>query len=73
MTTAEHFIPKKAKIAANPWPHTVRNLRHAKNWNTRALADRVGVSHRTVEGWEQGRYLPSGPARKMLLALVEQV
>jgi DNA-binding transcriptional regulator YiaG len=38
-----------------------RQLRKLKDWSVSDLADHVGVSPRTVEGWEQGR-MPSKPA-----------
>lgn len=46
----------------------VKELRHRNGWNTAALADRCGVSPRTVEGWEQGRPIPA-PALRLLQLL----
>jgi len=45
------------------------NLLHVSQ---KVLADAVGVSVRTVQGWESGRSRPIGPARK-LLQLVRRV
>jgi len=42
-----------------------QRLRHEKGWNTTKLAELLGVSARTVEGWEQGRM----PAKTVLLLL----
>ena len=36
----------------------VKAMRAVKQWATKDIADRVGVSRRTVEGWEQGRAIP---------------
>ena len=54
------------KIELNPWPQHVRRIRAENCWSTKGLAAMIGVSHRTVEDWEQGRRRPSGPAQKML-------
>lgn len=43
----------------------IRALRKSRNWSTRQLGEAVGVSHRTVEHWEQGRQ----PSRLALAAL----
>lgn len=34
---------------------SIRALRKSRGWSTRQLGEAVGVSHRTVEHWEQGR------------------
>ena len=47
----------------------LRQLRKDKGWSVSDLADQVGVSARTVEGWEQGR-LPSKPALIILSKLI---
>jgi putative transcriptional regulator len=54
------------KIKINPWPQRVRRIRAKNGFSTKGLAAMIGVSHRTVEDWEQGRRRPSGPAQKML-------
>lgn len=48
----------------------VKALRAHLNLSTRELADKLGVSHRTVEGWEQARAVPRGPALKMMQGLL---
>ena len=47
----------------------LRALRAERGWSVADLAERCGVSARTVEGWEQGRP-PSGPA---LIALMRSM
>lgn len=47
----------------------LRQLRNAKGWSVADLAEQVGVSARTVEGWEQGR-MPSKPALIILSKLI---
>ena len=42
-----------------------RKLRRLWDWNTARLAEELGVSRRTVEGWEQGR-MPSKTALLLL-------
>lgn len=46
-----------------------RRVRHLKGWSTSDLAEQLGVSARTVEGWEQGR-MPSKPALIILSKLI---
>jgi len=42
---------------------TIRK-RYKMSWET--FAGLLGVSKRTLEGWEQGRRKPRGPARRLL-------
>ncbi len=44
----------------------IRAIRREQGWSVAQMAEACGVSPRTVEGWEQGRYAPAKPA---LLAL----
>ncbi len=44
----------------------IRAIRREQGWSVAQMAEACGVSPRTVEGWEQGRYQPTKPA---LLAL----
>ncbi len=46
----------------------IRQLRKSKDWSTKDLADKLGTSHRTVEGWETGR-LPG----KQSLILIKNI
>ncbi|WP_092844330.1 helix-turn-helix domain-containing protein [Modicisalibacter xianhensis] len=47
-------------------------LRHQLRLTQRAFAERLGVNPRTWQEWEQGRRLPSGPARALLEQLLSQ-
>jgi DNA-binding transcriptional regulator YiaG len=47
----------------------IRELRLARNLNTKQFGELVGVSARTVEDWEQGRRKPSGSAMILLTQL----
>lgn len=40
------------------YPAGFKKLRKEKKWSVRDLAAKCGVSHRTVEDWEQGRTHP---------------
>jgi len=53
-------------------PEKIRNLREKNGWTQKDLASRCGVSHRTVENWEQGRTAISGPALVILKMLLEK-
>ena len=43
----------------------IKALRERLKWTQADLADRCGVSVRTVQGWEQGRK-PTSSARRVL-------
>jgi ribosome-binding protein aMBF1 (putative translation factor) len=43
----------------------IQTARQKRGWTVSDLAQRVGVSPRTVEGWEGGK-VPGGPAKRML-------
>jgi len=55
-------MPAKTKSTT---PQGVKALRARLGLSVAELAERCGVSRRTVEGWEQGRQ-PSGAARRAL-------
>jgi DNA-binding transcriptional regulator YiaG len=40
----------------------IRAIRKEQGWSVATMAEACGVSPRTVEGWEQGRYQPTKPA-----------
>ena len=44
----------------------VRRIRLKLNMSQNAFADYFGVSLRTLQDWEQGRRVPSGPSRNFL-------
>jgi len=46
----------------------VRRLRREIGWSRAQMGEEMGVSSRTVEGWEQGRPI-SGPAIRLLRQL----
>lgn len=47
-------------------PEMIAGLRKRKGLTQRSLAFAVGVSPRTVEGWEAGRFAPTGSSNKLL-------
>jgi len=50
----------------------IKQFRKLKGFKTASdLAERLGVSTRTVEGWEQGR-MPSQVALKFMMELLER-
>ncbi len=44
----------------------VKEIRRTANLTQRTLAEFLGVSTKTVEAWESGRNVPSGPACRIL-------
>lgn len=68
---SSYGIPIFVDDGNNPLDYAdgLRHLRKAKGWSVADLADQVGVSARTVEGWEQGR-MPSKPALIILSKLI---
>ena len=44
----------------------IKDLRKKYNMTQERFASLLGVSKRTLEGWEQGRRKPRGPARRLL-------
>lgn len=50
----------------------IKNWRAALGENRAWLAEKCGVSSRTVEAWEQGIRTPSGPALLLLERLVSE-
>lgn len=44
----------------------VKNLREKLGLSKQELAEKLDVSTRSIELWEQGRNEPSGPAKKLL-------
>lgn len=45
----------------------VASLRHKYRMTQQQFADMLGISVKTVEGWEQGTRKPSSPARTLLV------
>ena len=83
MTTAGDRILKSAKQALAfaegekdhgcavhiPEEINVRRIRKKLDMSQKAFADYFGVNLRTVQDWEQGRRVPSGPSRNFLLVI----
>jgi putative transcriptional regulator len=44
----------------------IKEIRKRYNMSREKFAGMLGVSKRTLEGWEQGRRKPKGPARRLL-------
>ncbi len=49
----------------------VKAVRKALGLNTAQLGAELGVSGRTVEDWEQGRYTPSKPVLRLLTMMID--
>ncbi len=49
-------------------PKQIKKLRQELGWSAWKLGKEVGVSPRTVEGWEQGR-----PISKLALKILKQI
>jgi putative transcriptional regulator len=47
----------------------VARIRGKVNMSQRQFAVHFGVSVRTIQEWEQGRAIPSGPARALLMVI----
>lgn len=64
---SNHVMPIFVDDENNPldYANGIRCLRKLKDWSIKDLADKCGVSPRTVEGWEQGRT----PSKSVLLLL----
>ena len=46
----------------------IKHLRKIKDWSTTELAEKLGVSKRTIEGYELGRPVP-----KMAMLLIQRL
>ena len=53
-------IPKKINV---------RRIRKKLNMSQKAFAEYFGVNLRTIQDWEQGRRVPSGPSRNFLYVI----
>lgn len=47
----------------------VRRIRKKLNMTQKNFAEYFGVNLRTVQDWEQGRRIPSGPSRNFLFVI----
>lgn len=57
---------RRSGVAASSTVPDPRTVRDRLNLTRAQFAALIGVSERTVEGWEQGRRTPSGPALTLL-------
>jgi ribosome-binding protein aMBF1 (putative translation factor) len=62
------FVDARGRVI--PYADGVRRLRRTLDLSTSDLARACGCSHRTVEGWEQGR-LPSAAALNTMTKLLK--
>lgn len=44
----------------------IRTIRKKRNLTQLSMAKTIGVSKKTVEAWESGRNIPTGPARRLI-------
>ncbi len=51
----------------------IREIRKRMGLNTREFGVLIGVSGRTIEGWEQGRRSPSKSALLLIKKIMEDV
>lgn len=51
----------------------IRDVRKRMGLNTREFGVLIGVSGRTIEGWEQGRRSPSKSALLLIKKIMEDV
>ena len=86
MTTAGERILKSAKQALAfaegkeehgymvhiPEEINVRRIREKLGMSQKAFAEYFGVNLRTIQDWEQGRRVPSGPSRNFLFVIDQE-
>lgn len=53
-------------LAAALRPDDVREIRYKLRQSQTEFAGMIGVSLTTLQGWEEGRHLPDGPALALL-------
>ena len=63
---------KSVGLSAQELVHAARSLRLRLRLTQRAFAERLGISSRTLQDWEQGRRLPTGPSQVLLYQMVKQ-
>ena len=57
-----------ARVTKFPYPE-VKLIREKVGLSQHRFARLIGVSKRTLENWEQGRWHPTGPAKTLLRIL----
>lgn len=63
---------KTAAIVHIPEEINVRRIRNKLNMSQRVFADYFGVNVRTIQDWEQGRRVPTGPAKNFLFVIDQE-
>jgi putative transcriptional regulator len=63
---------RKASRVFNPSPASVKKARSALGLSQSQFAQMIGVSVATLRNWEQGRRVPEGPARALLIVAVTE-
>ena len=62
---------RTTQLPVNPIPETIsaeeiRETRKVLGMTQNVFAMTIGVSRKTVESWETGRYMPDGAARRLI-------
>lgn len=63
---------KSESLSGQEIVNAARSLRHRLRLTQGAFAERLGISQRTLQDWEQGRRMPSGPSQVLLYQMVKQ-
>jgi putative transcriptional regulator len=61
--------PRPARTPAAPEPVDAREIRRLTGLSQAQFAELLGIELATLRNWEQGRRLPTGPARALLRAI----
>lgn len=61
---------ERVRVVVQPVPDftaaRIKSVRAKMGLSQKGLADFMGISPKTVEGWEGNRFSPQGPARRLL-------
>lgn len=61
-----HTAPSVPKLLVMRAPVDVREIRYKLGQSQSEFALMIGVTLATLQGWEEGRHLPDGPALALL-------
>lgn len=50
----------------------IQTWRKSKRLSVQQVADHIGISHRTLQGWESGRFSIPGPKQKRVAELLRK-
>lgn len=64
--SASESAQKPEDLSTKEVVDAVRSLRQRLCYTQRGFAEKLGISPRTLQDWEQGRRQPSGPAKTFL-------